>query len=220
QVRYFQQGTMPAVDLATGRLLLDSPGKPFLAPDGHGGCLSALENQGHLAWMQERGIRSVFYFQVDNPLVKVADPNFLGRHLRAESQASSKVVPKRSAGEKVGVFVSIAGRCHLVEYSDLPQRMAEDRQPDGSLRYAAGSPAIHLFSVDFLRRVATGSGAEGLPFHVARKKVPHIDTTTGARAVPATENALKFERFIFDALPQADRWLLVGVTHEGEFAPL
>ena len=220
QVRYFQQGTMPAVDLATGSLLLDSPGKPFLAPDGHGGCLSALENQGHLAWMQERGIRSVFYFQVDNPLVKVADPNFLGRHLRAESQASSKVVPKRSAGEKVGVFVSIAGRCHLVEYSDLPQRMAEERLADGGLRYAAGSPAIHLFSVDFLRRVASGSGENGLPFHVARKKVPHVDTATGARVVPDRENALKFERFIFDALPQADRWLLVGVTHEGEFAPL
>ena len=219
-VRYFQQGTMPAMDLATGKLLLDSPGKPFLAPDGHGGCLSALENQGHLAWMQEHGIRNVFYFQVDNPLVKVADPNFLGRHLRAESQASSKVVPKRSAGEKVGVFVSIAGRCHLVEYSDLPQNMAEERLPDGTLRFAAGSPAIHLFSVEFLRRVASGSGEGGLPFHVARKKVPHIDTTTGARVIPEKENALKFERFIFDALPQADRWLLVGVTHEGEFAPL
>jgi UDP-N-acetylglucosamine/UDP-N-acetylgalactosamine diphosphorylase len=220
RVFYFQQGTMPAVDLATGKLLLEAPGKPFLAPDGHGGCLSALENQGHLAWMQDRGIRSVFYFQVDNPLVKVADPNFLGRHLRAESQASSKVVPKRSADEKVGVFVSMAGRCHLVEYSDLPREMAEQRLADGSLRFAAGSPAIHLFSVDFLRRVASGSGQGGLPFHIARKKVPHIDPVTGERVQPDRENALKFERFIFDALPQAERWLLVGVTHEDEFAPL
>jgi UDP-N-acetylglucosamine/UDP-N-acetylgalactosamine diphosphorylase len=217
---YFQQGTMPAVDLNTGKVLLEAPGKPFLAPDGHGGCLAALESQGHLGWMQERGIRSVFYFQVDNPLVKIADPTFLGAHLRAESQASSKVVPKRSPAEKVGVFVSLHGRCHLVEYSDLPTEMAAQRLQDGSLRFAAGSPAIHFFSVDFLRRVASGSGDSGLPFHIARKKVPHFDPTTGNPVSPASENALKFERFIFDALPQADRWLLVGITHEAEFAPL
>lgn len=217
-IYYFQQGTMPAVDRETGKVLLEAPGKPFLAPDGHGGCLAALEKQGHLAWMQERGIRTVFYFQVDNPLVKIADPGFIGRHLRAESQASSKVVPKRSPGEKVGVFVSLGGRCHLVEYSDLPKEMAEQRLPNGALRFAAGSPAIHLFSVDFLRRVSAGS--EGLPFHIAKKKVPHFDPSIDGQVTPVTENALKFERFIFDALPQAERWLLVEVTHENEFAPL
>ena len=225
-VTFFQQGTMPSVEIATGKILLEAPGKPFLAPDGHGGCLSALEKQGHLAWMQDRGIRTVFYFQVDNPLVRVAEPSFIGRHLRAESQASSKVVPRRFPGEKLGVFVSLADRCHVVEYSDLPPDLSTERLADGSLRYAAGSPAIHLFSVDFLRQVAaTGYGADDpstdkLPFHIARKKVPHVDPATGSMITPTAENALKFERFIFDALPRAERWLLVGALHEEEFAPL
>ena len=39
-VFFFQQGTMPALDLATGQLLLEHPGRLFGGPDGHGGTAS------------------------------------------------------------------------------------------------------------------------------------------------------------------------------------
>ncbi len=38
----FCQGTMPAVDDQTGKLLLEERGSLFLSPDGHGGMLRAL----------------------------------------------------------------------------------------------------------------------------------------------------------------------------------
>jgi UDP-N-acetylglucosamine/UDP-N-acetylgalactosamine diphosphorylase len=208
---------MPAVDLATGRVLLEAPGRLFLSPNGHGGTLTALTETGVLSELEARGVRHVFYFQVDNPLVKVGDPDFIGNHVVAGSAASSKVVYKEQPGEKVGVLAVVGGRCAIIEYSDLPVEMAAERADDGTLRFRAGSPAIHIFDVGFLRRV-TGSG--GLTYHTARKKVPYLDTDTGAMSTPAVENALKFELFIFDALPLADRWVAMETSRTEEFAPL
>ncbi len=216
-VYFFQQGTMPAVDIATGRILLEAPGQLFLSPNGHGGTLTALAETGMLDELESRGIRHVFYFQVDNPLVKVCDPAFLGTHVTVGSAASSKVVYKEDPSEKVGVLAVIAGRCTIIEYSDMPAEMAEEREADGRLRFRAGNPAIHLFDVGFLRRV-TSTG--GLTYHIARKKVAYFDPDTERVISPTSENALKFELFIFDALPLADRWVVVETSRAEEFAPL
>jgi UDP-N-acetylglucosamine/UDP-N-acetylgalactosamine diphosphorylase len=216
-VHFFVQGTMPALDLATGRLLLEKPGRLFLSPDGHGGTLTALADTGLLDRLRDRGVRHLFYFQVDNPLVKIAEPAFLGHHIARRSEASSKVVPKLGPADKLGVIVQGDGRCTIIEYSDLPAALANERDPDGRLRLWAGSPAIHVFDADFLGRVTRG--ADRIPFHLARKKVPHVDAA-GRPVQPATENALKFERFIFDVLPLAERWAVVEASRAEEFAPL
>lgn len=217
-VTFFQQGTMPALDLATGKLLLEAPGKLFLSPNGHGGTLTALADSGILADLKSRGVKHVFYFQVDNPLVRVADPAFIGRHIEAGSEVSSKVVFKEKPEEKVGLLALIRGRCGIIEYSDLPDDVAAERAADGPLLFRAGNPAIHLFSVPFLEKVT--SGDTRLAFHVAKKKVAFYDAATQQTVTPTTENALKFETFVFDALPLADRWLAVQVEREDEFAPL
>ena len=217
EVFFFQQGTMPALDLTTGKLLLEERGRLFLSPDGHGGTLTALADSGLLERLKQRGVRQVFYFQVDNPLVKIADPTFLGHHLAQRAEASSKIVAKREPLEKVGVFAQVDGRCTMIEYSDLPEALARQTDEQGKLRLWAGNPAIHLFDVPFLERVTRG--AERIPFHVAKKKVPYLDDE-GETVQPTTENALKFERFIFDVLPLAERWTLVETERRTEFAPL
>jgi UDP-N-acetylglucosamine/UDP-N-acetylgalactosamine diphosphorylase len=217
EVFFFQQGTMPALDLATGRLLLEAPGRLFLSPDGHGGTLTALASSGLLDRIKGRGIRHVFYFQVDNPLVQIAEPTFLGHHLLKRSEVSSKIIAKVNAAERVGVFATVGGRCTIIEYSDLPAELARQTDETGRLRLWAGNPAIHVFDVAFLERVTRGE--DQIPFHIARKKVPHVDEA-GNPVQPAKENALKFERFIFDTLPLAERWLLLEGSRAEEFAPV
>jgi UDP-N-acetylglucosamine/UDP-N-acetylgalactosamine diphosphorylase len=218
EVHFFQQGTMPALDLATGRLLLEAPGQLFLSPNGHGGTLAALRDSGLLGQLQARAIRQVFYFQVDNPLVHIADPFFVGHHRLARAEASSRVVPKESPEDKLGNFVLVDGKLDMIEYSDLPRELAVQTDEQGRLRFAAGNPAIHVFEVDFLDRMA-GTVAR-MPFHRARKKVPHYDPETGQTVQPEKENALKFEKFIFDTLPSALRWVVVESNRREEFAPL
>jgi UDP-N-acetylglucosamine/UDP-N-acetylgalactosamine diphosphorylase len=217
EVFSFEQGTMPALDLATGKLLMEAPGRLFLSPDGHGGTLTALAKSGLLAKLREKGIRHIFYFQVDNPLVKVADPTFLGCHVAHRAEASSRVIPKRNPADKLGVFAQIDGRCTIIEYSDLPKDLAAAVDESGRLRLWAGSPAIHFFDVDFLTRITQGTNQ--IPFHLARKKAPYLDDA-GRVVQPDKENALKFERFIFDALPLAERWTVVETSWREEFQPL
>jgi UDP-N-acetylglucosamine/UDP-N-acetylgalactosamine diphosphorylase len=216
-VHFFQQGTMPAVDLETGRLLFDQPGVLFSSPNGHGGTLTAVADTGLLERMIRRGARHIFYFQVDNPLVKIGEPAFLGRHIATRSEVSSKAIEKAHAKEKMGVLALIDGRCGIVEYSDLSDELTHATERNGKLRYRAGSPAIHVFDVEFLKRLT--SGETRLPFHIARKKVPHV-LPSGEAVNPTSENALKFEMFIFDALPMADRWLVMESPRAEEFAPV
>jgi UDP-N-acetylglucosamine/UDP-N-acetylgalactosamine diphosphorylase len=207
---------MPATD-REGRLLLAAPDRLAMSPNGHGGTIAALAAAGLLEKLGELGVETLFYYQVDNPLVAVADPEFVGRHLEARSEMSLKVVAKRDAAEKVGVVVERGGHREVIEYSDLPAVMAEAVDGQGRLRYRAGSIAIHIFEVDFLRRLAA-KGA-GLPYHRADKKVPCVDAE-GNPVTPAEPNGVKFESFIFDALPRAERSLVMECAREREFAPL
>ncbi len=214
---FFCQGTMPAVDLASGRMLLDAPDRLCLSPNGHGGTITGLLDSGILDRLDERGVRTIYYFQVDNPLVNLADSLFVGRHHAEKAEVSSKVLPKTGPKEKVGNFLLVDGRCSMIEYSDLPDDWANEKDDSGQLKFWAGNPAIHLFNVAFLRKIT--AEADRLPWHLARKKVPHLDDA-GRHVQPDTENALKFERFIFDVLPQAERWTVLATPRDEEFAPV
>lgn len=216
-LRIFCQGTMPAVDAATGKILLAAPGRLAVSPDGHGGMLAALAAGGSLDHVRRRGIEHLFYFQVDNPLVDVCGRETVGYHLLAGSELTSQVVAKTDPLERVGNIVSVDGRLHVIEYSDLPETLAQRRNPDGSLAIWAGSIAVHVMDVAFLRRMAAARGS--LPFHHALKKVAHVDAQ-GRRVEPTEPNAVKFERFIFDLLPSARRAAVVEVDRAAAFAPL
>ena len=222
-LRLFVQGQMPAVDRETGRILLAAKDRLALSPDGHGGTLTALAAPGPdggpscLDEMRGRGIRTLFYFQVDNPMVQVADPAFLGLHRQAEAEVSFKVIEKLRPDERMGVVVEVDGRSLVIEYSDLPAELAELREPDGSLQLWAGSIAVHVFERAFVERIATG-GAH-LPYHRAIKKVKHVDPS-GGLVDPHAPNAVKFETFVFDALPMAGRSALVEADRSVEFEPL
>jgi UDP-N-acetylglucosamine/UDP-N-acetylgalactosamine diphosphorylase len=213
----FCQGVMPAVDAATGKILLATKGELALSPDGHGGMLAALARNGGLADLQRRGVRHLFYFQVDNPLVEMCDPLFLGHHILAKSEATTLAIAKTDPLERVGNIVQIDGKTQIIEYSDLPAEMARMRNDDGALRFWAGNTAVHAFDVEFLKRVS-GDQLQ-LPFHVALKKVPHVNTA-GAIVEPVEPNAFKFERFIFDLLPAAARAIVIETDPRQSFAPV
>ncbi len=223
-VRFFMQGQMPAVDRETGQVLLAEKSSVALSPDGHGGTLAGVARPADdggpscLDEMRALGVRTLFYFQVDNPLVKIADPVFLGHHRRADAEMSFKVIEKVAPDERLGVVVTVDGRPQVIEYSDLPPALAERRGPEGGLELWAGSIAVHLLERSFVERLIDG-GADELPFHRAIKKVSYVDET-GVVVNPAEPNAVKFERFIFDALPLATRWALVETDRAIEFEPL
>lgn len=218
RVHFFRQGRMPAVDFE-GRILLETAGSLALSPDGHGGSLRALDRSGALDLMKSEGVDVLSYFQVDNPLVRCIDPAFIGWHIRRGSEMSSKMVPKAYPEEKLGHFCVQNGRLVVVEYSDLPMAMQKETASNGKLRYIAGSIAIHVLDREFIRRMARAGSDLALPFHRADKKIPTIDIK-GEAVKPEKPNGVKFEMFVFDALPFAKNPVVIETRRADDFSPV
>jgi len=281
-VIFFRQGVMPALS-PDGKILLAEKHRVALSPDGHGGSLTALASSGCLTDMARRGVTLVSYFQVDNPLVRPIDPVLVGLHAQQDAQVSTLTVSKADDLERVGNFVRIGDRIHVIEYTELPDSVAHARTADGRRRFDAANLSIFTFSREFLESITSGShppletrsrgpfdnaaqrgeapppvavvtdapasscarggapasssarggapassnggggvsgGHGSLPWHRAKKKVSCIDLQTGAAVMPTEPNAIKLERFVFDALPLADRVVLLLSDRAECFSPV
>ncbi len=226
EVRFFRQRMIPALD-RNFRLVLVAKGQLLLSPNGHGGTLTALAESGMLDDMERRGVEEISYFHVDNALAPAADPVFVGSHSLARAEMSCKALWKREPEEPLGAFVRVAdaaggsdpsaARLVVREYSDLTCEQMRQRTAGGQLLYGLGSIGMHVLRVDFVRR-QTQPGCS-LPFHLAEKSSPFLDES-GALVQPKDKNVYKFETFIFDALRDARRIVVLEVRREEEFSPL
>ncbi len=213
----FQQGTLPNFDF-DGNILLAKKDTIATSPDGHGGSLKALFSGGAVADMRKRGIEHISYWQVDNPLVRVIDPLFIGLHATDAAEMSSKALIKAEPMEKVGNFCLVDGKITVIEYIDLPDEAAHRKTEDGSLVFELGSIGIHLINVSFVEKL-NKEGDFALPLHRAVKKIPCIDKN-GNRVEPQSPNGVKLETFVFDAIPLSGRSVILQTLREEEFAPV
>ncbi len=213
EVHFFIQGMLPSFN-SDGGFILSQTGGLFMNPDGHGGTFSALRRNGCIKLMQAHGIEELFYFQVDNPIVKICDPLFIGLHKKKAAQMSSKILKKRNPEEKVGVIARTGGKTCVIEYSDMPHDLLYAKDEKGDMLYWAGSIAIHMINVAFADWITS----EGLsiPFHRAVKKIQTLDETGRASEI----NGIKYEGFVFDALPLTSSSVTLEVRREDEFAPV
>ncbi|MBM4309889.1 MAG: UDPGP type 1 family protein [Deltaproteobacteria bacterium] len=216
-VRCIVQNQIPSLGL-DGQLLVGKDSLLFKNPNGHGGSLYALQDSGALADMSARGIDEIFFFQVDNPLVKIADPLFLGAHIDRRAQMSTKVVRKTDPGEKVGIIGRVNGRLGCIEYSELTPEQTAEKLPDGSLRFKSANIAVHMLSRAFVEKLVSRADFH-LPYHSAVKNITCLDACDG-RLVEQSVQGIKFEMFIFDALGFAERSVTLEVPREEEFSPV
>ena len=213
-VYFFKQNMIPSLD-DSGNLVLSGKNRLFRNPDGHGGSITALHSSGVLAILKDRGIETISYFQVDNPLVKIIDPVFIGFHISHSAEMSSKALIKAYPEEKIGVFVKFPdNNTGIIEYSDMPDEKLHLKESGGNLLYAAGSPAIHIFSRAFIEEI-TKKGGTNLPYHTARKDIRVLK-----KGELTTVKGYKFEKFVFDALPLSRRDVILETSREEEFAPI
>ncbi len=208
----FQQGTLPNFS-SDGKILLANKANIACSPDGHGGSLKALYESGALDDMKRRGVEFLSYWQVDNPLINIFDPLFIGLHVLDQAEMSSKALIKSGPKEKVGNFCLVDGRVTVIEYSDLSDELAERRNPDGSLVFELGSIAIHIINRTFAEKLNADDFS--LPLHRAAKKVRRINKKGNA----VESDGIKLESFVFDALPLASKSVILQTIRSEEFAP-
>jgi UDP-N-acetylglucosamine/UDP-N-acetylgalactosamine diphosphorylase len=211
----FQQGSLPNFDLG-GKILLADKAAISQSPDGHGGSLKALYQSGALEDMKKRGVEYISYWQIDNALINIFDPLFIGLHALDNAEMSAKAAIKTGPKEKVGNFCLVDGKVTVIEYSDLPDDLTEKRNPDGSQVFKLGSIGIHIINTNFVERLNAQGFA--LPLHRAVKIIPHIDQK-GIFIKPTEPNGVKLETFVFDALPLASKAVILETIRSQEFAP-
>ena len=205
--------------------MLDEPGKVATAPDGNGGLYVALRTPLHEGGgsvvddLQRRGIKYLHAYGVDNCLVKVGDPVFIGVCLDKRVATGVKVVKKTDPAESVGVVARKNGAFSVVEYSEIPKELSEARDSNNELLFRAANIANHFYTTEFLARDVP-SFESHMPYHIARKKIPSVDLTTGERVKPSTPNGIKMELFIFDVFPFCHDLAIHEVERREEFSPL
>lgn len=213
-VTLFVQGELPLVSL-DGKLLIGKNKLVKLASDGNGGTFASLRLSGALADMKERGIEWVFIGSVDNVLLKMVDTVLLGFAIDKGVQIASKSIVKADPHEKVGVFCKMNGHPKVIEYSELPEKMAEEIDDDGELRYGESHVMCNLFTIDAIEEISK----QPLIYHSAIKKNSYLDEN-GKEVVPTEKNCYKFEAFIFDAFTFFDDIAILRGKREEDFAPV
>ena len=213
-VRFFAQSELPLVDV-NGKLLVGKDMKIKEASDGNGGTYSSLRASGCLAEMKEKGIKWVFIGGVDNALLKMADTILLGMAIDKKVQIASKSIVKANPHERVGVFAKMNGHPAVIEYSEMPEKMAEEVDEDGELKYGEAHIMCNLYTIEAIEKISK----ETLIYHSAFKKNSYIDEE-GKEVIPTEPNSYKFESFIFDAFEFFDDIAILRGKREDDLAPV
>ncbi|OCF38269.1 UDP-N-acetylglucosamine pyrophosphorylase [Kwoniella heveanensis CBS 569] len=223
-VIFFEQGVLPALS-EDGKLLLSTPSSLSVAPDGNGGLYAALRRplsadspRTVLSDLRDQGVQYVHAYCVDNCLVKVADPVFIGCCVSRQASIGAKVVRKTVPTESVGVLAARGDAFAVVEYSELSKEKAEARTPDGQLAFRAANIANHFYTTSFLEGVEAME--RRMAFHIARKKIPTVDLSSGEPIKPTEPNGMKLELFVFDVFPFTKSLCVLEVDRAEEFSPL
>ncbi|KAL4945949.1 hypothetical protein BDV06DRAFT_174570 [Aspergillus oleicola] len=217
----FEQGVLPCIS-NDGKIMLESKSKVAVAPDGNGGIYQALLTAGVREDMRKRGTKHIHAYCVDNCLVKIADPVFIGFAASKKVDLATKVVRKRNATESVGLILQKNGKPDVVEYSEIDKETAEAKDPKNPdlLKFRAANIVNHYYSFEFFDSIETW--VHKMPHHIARKKIPSVDIESGEVVKPEKPNGIKLEQFIFDVFPliSLEKFASIEVRREDEFSPL
>ena len=213
-IKFFKQGNLPLLS-EEGKLLIDENYNIKIASDGNGSIYKSMKNEGILSDMKKRGIEWIFIGAVDNAILNMCDPILIGLTIDEKNEIASKSVVKANPHEKVGVFCKKDNKPAVIEYTELPEQLAEETDEEGELLYGESHIMCNLYSLNALEKIANQS----LPYHSAHKKTNYIDEK--GNLIKSTEpNAYKYEAFIFDGFNYFDNMTILRGIREEDFAPI
>lgn len=213
-VKFFKQDMAPAVDY-DGKILLETKDTPALSPNGNGGWFASLLRAGLGEDLHARGVEWLNIYAVDNVLQRIADPVFVGATIDTGVNCGAKVICKTNPYEKVGVLCMDGDQPDIVEYYELTDEMANQRDENGDLSYIYGAIMNYLFRLSKLEEIVN----QKIPVHIVEKKIESV-CEDGVTRKPEKENGKKFEMLAVDLIKPMGSVLPFEVVREKEFAPI
>lgn len=210
-VKFFIQAEEPLVN-KEGKLLIGEDKTIRFASNGNGEIYKSMKRTGIIEDMKNKKIEWLVVTGIDNVLVKIIDPLFLGITIKQGNKIASKSVVKRTPKESGGVFAKADGKPGIIEYVEIPESIANDKSSNGEYLYADINIVNHLLHISALDELSN----KELPYHTAVKNCKHLDENGSV----LEEKIYKFEKFIFDGFVYFKDMSLLRVKREDEFAPI
>ncbi len=214
EVHFFKQEMAPAVDY-NGKIMLERKDTPALSPNGNGGWFSSLQKAGLCEDLHAKGVEWLNIYAVDNVLQRIADPVFVGATMQSGVNCGAKVICKTNPYEKVGVLCMDGDKPDIIEYYELTDEMANQKDEDGNLAYCYGAIMNYLFRLSKLEEIVE----QKIPVHIVEKKIECL-CEDGQTRKPDKENGKKFETLAVDLIKPMGSVLPFEVVREKEFAPI
>lgn len=212
KIHFFTQYTIHILDI-NGKIMLDHIGKLKRDSNGNGDVFKSFvshkleETLEDIEWISVSG--------VDNILLEVVDPLFIGLSSYNKSQVASKSVKKKELNSKHWVFANVDGKVDIINPVFLTDKMKYSINKEGKYNYNQMNILAHLFTKNaFLECTKLD-----IPYHRAFKKTDYINDE-GMKMVVEEPNSFKFEKFIFDVFKYFEEFTLLEVDRNLEFAPI
>ena len=213
-VKFFKQDMAPAVDY-NGKIFLETKGMPAMSPNGNGGWFASMKKAGLVDDLHEKGVEWLNIYAVDNVLQRIGDPVFVGATIAAGVNCGAKAISKTNPYEKVGVLCLDGTQPDIIEYYELTDEMANEKDENGNLAYRFGVIMNYLFRLSKLEEVVD----KKIPVHIVEKKIECL-CEDGVTRKPDKENGKKFEMLAVDLVKLMGSVLPYVVVREKEFAPI
>ena len=214
EVKFFKQEMAPAVDY-DGKIILESKDMPALSPNGNGGWFASLKKAGLVEDLHKRGVEWLNIYAVDNVLQRIVDPVFVGATIQTGVNCGAKAICKTNPYEKVGVLCLDGTAPDIIEYYELTDEMANEKDAEGNLLYCYGVIMNYLFRLSKLEEIVD----KKIPVHIVEKKIECL-CEDGVTRKPEKENGKKFEALAVDLIKLMGSVLPYEVVREKEFAPI
>lgn len=214
KIRFFRQEMAPSCDF-NGKIYLEGKAQLSLSPNGNGGWFKSLVKAGLDKELKEAGVEWINVFSMDNVLQRICDPVFIGATVLSGRNCGAKVVSKNAPGEKVGALCLKDGLPTIVEYYEMGDDLAAEKDENGKLKYRFGVILNYLFSMKRMYEIVDGK----MPLHIVEKKIPYLNDK-GEYVKPEEVNGYKFEYLAVDTVRDMLTCLSFEVDREKEFAPI
>lgn len=211
KIKFFKQAEEPLVS-KQGKILIGENKLIKLASNGNGAIYKSMQINGIINDMKQNGVEWVVITGIDNVLIKIVDEIFIGATISQNNLIASKSVIKKTPKESGGVFAKANGKPGIIEYVEIPEEIANEKNEEGDFLFADINIVNHLFKINALEKIAL----KPLPYHTAVKKSKFLDEN----GIEKQEDVYKFEKFIFDGFVYFDNMTLLRVKREEEFAPI